>query len=74
MAQWLQTCIYKSCSLALTRYTISPSTDASFALIAFWLWFVVVFAERTELTRFTIFEFVQILDLFVVSVCLYFFI
>ena len=41
-----------------TRYTISSSTDASLALITFWIWLVVVFAERMELTRLAIFEFV----------------
>ena len=38
-----------------THYTISSFTDASFALIAFWIWFMIVFTERTEFTRFAIF-------------------
>ena len=46
-----------------TRYTISSSTDANFALIAFWSW--VVFAKQTGLIRFAIFGFVHSLGLFV---------
>ena len=55
-------CINGAC---FTRYTISSSTHASFALIACLIWFVVAFAERTKLTRFAIFGFVRILGLIV---------
>ena len=55
-----------------THYTISSSTDASFALIAFGIWFLVVFAKRLKLTGFTNFKFVRILGSFVAWVRLHF--
>ena len=70
---WRSSCkLEKVLFACFTRYSISSSNHANFTLIAFRIWFIIVFAKLTELTRFTISGFVWILGLFEVWVCSYF--